>query len=342
MNGMVSRLSSLWCSLLGTAATICTPSQTSSQRSIFRVSRSSRISCDSSGSRISTLMGCRLSPSLRRPGLARGGMRQMNDGPRRALPQGKRQGKHLAGEACKPRRFRSPDRMQLAFLQLVEFQRPRIAVDDEPLTGTDLGIEVELSAGLIAGTDDFHGEIGAAHPVRAAIPGRIRLQNNEEIGNPIVILPSAHAVADICRGLNAIAAIPIDHGDERNTQGHHERLMFVIGHGRHDMHSFPDLVPAVDFPRLAIVADFLRQFRIENQHAHGMPPFSEFTPSRSGPWWYASNERRAAASASAGQTSREAPCWRGLQTAAIPIARPNAACLSSTGRVPATTDRGRR
>jgi hypothetical protein len=71
-----------------------------------------------------------------------------------------REGQHGTRQDGLIGRFRLARALKFAFLEAIEFQRPRIAIDDQHFPRVDLGVEVELLPRFLAGAGDLTAKSG--------------------------------------------------------------------------------------------------------------------------------------------------------------------------------------
>jgi hypothetical protein len=109
---------------------------------------------------------------------------------------------HLAGEYRGVGQFGSAGKLQFAVAQLVQFQSPRIAIDDEHFARLDFGVKGKLVPGEVAGTDDLDEEVRPAEPVRAVIDRRVIGKIQNDIRAAEVFHPVRMTIRDVDSGAN--------------------------------------------------------------------------------------------------------------------------------------------
>src|SRR5947207_1568247 len=106
----------------------------------------------------------------------------------------------------------------------------------------DLGVEGELFATAIAGTDDLDGEVRSAAPVGAAVLCCRAGTKDGDVGAAVIEPPAFLPITDVYSNQDRILArkAESDLNDGPQTRGN--GLMFIIWQGGHDVDSIPHLV----------------------------------------------------------------------------------------------------
>ena len=84
-------------------------------------------------------------------------------------------------------------------------------MNDEQFLRRDGRIEIEFLSGLVAGANDFDGEVRTAQPERAMVHGLGVVQEYSYIGNAVVLLPVLHTIAHIDPRTNLPKSRPSNH-----------------------------------------------------------------------------------------------------------------------------------
>ena len=89
------------------------------------------------------------------------------------------------------------NRLEAAGGEAEKFELPRVAIDDEKLADVDLGIEVNFFSAAVPAADDFDSEVRAAEPVGVAVFGGVAVEEDEDIGDAIILCPIDELVRDV-------------------------------------------------------------------------------------------------------------------------------------------------
>ena len=172
-----------------------------------------------------------------RPSLNAVGVDHLDPGPGIARREPERERDDLAGEDLGAIRRGLPDQDESAFEEPVEFQGPRLSVDEEQFPDPKLGVEIQLLARSVVGADDLDGEVGAAEPVRAFVDGHGTLEEHGDVGASKVLGPILSSIADSWPGSDD----PKPGEANRELKGQIDQsgqvLMLVVRWGGHDIHS---------------------------------------------------------------------------------------------------------
>jgi len=124
-------------------------------------------------------------------------------------------------------------------------------VNDQELPHLKFTVEGYFSDRLLARALYLHQEIRTSKPVGTAIDGPAILQDDDDIGTSVVVLPIRPAIADIGPTMDSSTVFQVDHIEQDARNGGRYVLVRISGEGRHYINSFPDFIEFVYFPLLS-------------------------------------------------------------------------------------------
>jgi hypothetical protein len=157
------------------------------------------------------------------------------------------------------------DLEQVLAIMPQEPQGAFIAMDDEQLTDADLAVEGHFILGVISRALDLNEEIRTAKEVCAAIDGSAVVQDNDDVGNAVIVFPPFATVADVGARIFFSTPCALDNLREDVAEIVHYLLMCVGWHGRHDVHSLPDLIVEIDAQALPLLNQIFGCAAVQHQ-----------------------------------------------------------------------------